>query len=45
MVLFALNGWMRDLEVFFGHSASARRRQLEEMYRESLVVLGPLLWE
>ncbi|OPC76615.1 hypothetical protein B4N89_44805 [Embleya scabrispora] len=45
MLLFAVSGWLRDLEAFYGHSASARRRQLDESYRESLDLLRPLIWE
>lgn len=45
MLLFAVSGWLRDLEAFYGHSASVRRRHLDELYRESLEFLRPLIWE
>jgi hypothetical protein len=45
MATFALSGWMRDLDAFYGHSATERRRRLDDLYRESLTVLRPLIWE
>lgn len=45
MLLFAVSGWLRDIEAFYGHSASARRRHLDQLYRESLDFVRPLIWE
>ncbi|GCD97067.1 hypothetical protein [Embleya hyalina] len=45
MLLFAVSGWLRDLEAFYGRSASTRRRHLDQLYREWLGFLRPLIRE